>query len=359
MYPPFSVFVEFVHGMAVHLNDPSFHIRTNDTRNEFPRKDRKPEIRFNNPPKTHGTRVISAKTEIDRESSKKVICPLHENGQHTLATCKVFNGMSLDEKRQIVQKNGLCYKCLVGKHLAKDCRENVKCEKCNSRKHSTPFHIEQKQPDNDHGGELNNKSVETKFTQICGDQANGLQFKGKSCAKTVLVKVYPDGKPELSIQTYATIDDQSNRSMARSEFFEHFNENSDFTEYTLVSCSGKTNCSGRLANGYVLESVDGNVQMKCPTILECNGIPNSKHEIATPAVARQYKHLQDLEGFIPEIDAQADILLLIGRDMMPAHHVMDQRIGGDNKPYDGQTLRLEWAIIGESCLGLVHTSPIE
>ncbi|VDI39506.1 Hypothetical predicted protein [Mytilus galloprovincialis] len=84
-------------------------------------------------------------------------------------------------------------------------------------------------------------------------------------------------------------------------------------------------------------------------------IPNK--EIATPAVARQYSHLESIAEFIPELDHDANISLLIGRDMISCHHILDQIIGKDHEPY-AQRLRLGWTIIGEACLGLVHTSDV-
>jgi hypothetical protein len=84
---------------------------------------------------------------------------------------------------------------------------------------------------------------------------------------------------------------------------------------------------------------------------------NSKQEVATPALARHYEYLQDLEQYIPKYDTDSDTLLLIGRDLIVAHHVLDHRIGKDNEPF-AYRLRLGWIIIGETCLGLVHSSEI-
>ncbi|CAC5372170.1 unnamed protein product [Mytilus coruscus] len=197
--------------------------------------------------------------------------------------------------------------------------------------------------------------ISTKCTEICDDSADPTSFQGKSCAKTLLVKVYPEGKPEVSVTTYAIIDDQSNRSLACSTFIDHFNETTEPVEYMLASWSGKTVQHGRCTTGYILESLDGTTQLKCPSLIECNEIPISKLEIATSAIARHYKHLQDKEQFIPELERNAEVMLLIGRDVTAAHHILDQRIGKDNEPY-AQHLRLGWAIIGKTCLGLVHTS---
>ena len=54
------------------------------------------------------------------------------------------------------------------------------------------------------------------------------------------------------------------------------------------------------------------------------------------------------------IDDHAHILLLVVRDLPEAHHVHDQRIGHRNSPY-AQRLSLGWVIVGEACLGKVHT----
>ena len=111
--------------------------------------------------------------------------------------------------------------------------------------------------------------------------------------------------------------------------------------------------SGRKAHGLIIESTDGAVQHRLPPLIECEHIPDSREEIPTPDVARRYAHLHDIETHINPVDQDAEILLLIGRDLAEAHHVHDQRIGLDHMPF-AQKLSLGWVIIGESCLGGVH-----
>ena len=67
-------------------------------------------------------------------------CSFHERKGHNLAECKAFGGKSLEEKTDWIKKAGLCFRCLVGKHLAKQCRANVTCEKCKSNRHPTILH---------------------------------------------------------------------------------------------------------------------------------------------------------------------------------------------------------------------------
>ena len=124
-------------------------------------------------------------------------------------------------------------------------------------------------------------------------------------------------------------------------------------EYTLSSCAGKIKTAGRKISGLVVESLDKNVTLNLPALIECSQVPDVRTEIATPYIAFYYPHLNDIAENIPPVDDNAHILWLIGRDVIEAHHVLDQRIGPRNSPY-AKRLPLGWAIIGETCLGNIH-----
>ena len=66
-----------------------------------------------------------------------------------------------------------------------------------------------------------------------------------------------------------------------------------------------------------------------------------------------HAHLQDIACHLPELDEEAGIHLLIGRDLIDVHHVVDQKIGPPGSPF-AQHLGLGWVVIGEVCLGKVH-----
>lgn len=70
-----------------------------------------------------------------------------------------------------------------------------------------------------HGGEQRREigiTVDSKCTQICRD----VHCTSKSCSKIVLVKVYCEESPENAKKLYAIIDDQSNRSVVKSELLD-------------------------------------------------------------------------------------------------------------------------------------------
>lgn len=66
-----------------------------------------------------------------------------------------------------------------------------------------------------------------------------------------------------------------------------------------------------------------------------------------------HPHLHDIASQIPDIYIEADILLLIGRDLIDAHLVLEQDIGSPGSPF-AQRVGLGWVVIGEVCLGKVH-----
>ena len=62
---------------------------------------------------------------------------------HRLSDCFEFSKISLDERRYFIRSQGLCYKCLGGKHAARECRSREKCKVsgCTSTLHHTLLHL--------------------------------------------------------------------------------------------------------------------------------------------------------------------------------------------------------------------------
>ena len=352
-YPPFPYFVQFVQEMSRIRNDPGFQYDQTPPLRKA-KKDTLTVLKSHQEERTSSVSLPTSRN-FDRVSStqashvKAGICPIH-NLPHPLTNCKIFLKKSVPDRKKYLRGVGMCFRCCDSAHFVKDCNSKLTCDVCGSKGHHTILHVEKT-----HGGERRSgddkdsveKPMTTICTKICPDG-----FRGKSCAKTVLVKVYPDGRPDLAVRLYALVDDQSDRTLARSRFFNHMGVDTPPEEYSLESCSGIVRASGRRANGLIVESLDGSCAMKLPTVIECDDIPNIRDEIPTPEVVACYPHLCDLVNVIPPLDPNADIELLIGRDLIEAHYVRDQRTG-ETSPY-AQKLNLGWVIIGESCLSKTH-----
>ncbi|XP_013856435.1 uncharacterized protein LOC106512341 [Austrofundulus limnaeus] len=152
---------------------------------------------------------------------------------------------------------------------------------------------------------------------------------------------------------YAVIDEQSNRSLAKSEFFNLFDIDSSPIPYTLKTCSGKAQASGRRAVNFFIESMDGKVNLQLPPLIECDSVPDDRTEIPSPEMAQHHPHLLKVADKIQPVDHHAPILLLLGRDILRVHKVREQINGPNNAPY-AQRLDLGWVIVGEVCLGNAH-----
>ena len=240
--------------------------------------------------------------------------------------------------------------------MAKDCKVSIKCDECNSERHITALHpgpptsSERAHTEKEESGEPDEDAptVTSKCTEICGNADSP-----RSCAKICLIKAYPAGRRDQAVKMYAVLDEQSNKSLAKTEFFNLFGIKASPTPYTLRTCAGTTETSGRRVDNFMLESMDGNLQLSLPTLIECDMVPDDRSEIPSPDVAEQHSHLQPVANKIPAVDPDAPILLLLGRDILRVHKVREQINGPHNAPY-AQRLDLGWVIVGAVCLGAAH-----
>lgn len=68
------------------------------------------------------------------------------------------------------------------------------------------------------------------------------------------------------------------------------------------------------------------------TLVEYDQIPDNEGEIPTPEAAYHHPHLRHLVSEIPPMDMDAEILVLLGRDILRVHKVRQQCNGSDNAP---------------------------
>ena len=337
-FPPFSFFTEFVRGEAQARNDPSFYL--NSPFMAPNKKDRfESHSNVHRPVSVHKTDISSfASPPLPNRQSDNANyhsnldpgrqCPIHHK-PHPLNKCRGFREMPLENRKKILKEHYICYKCCAStKHVAKNCEVNVKCTECDSDRHQAALHpgpapwlSKPPPPPSQHGGEEDpsDPDVTSKCTEVCGKG-----FSEKSCSKICLVNVYPTGSRSESRKMYAILDDQSNRSLARSEFFETFGIGGTTAPYTLKTCSGVAETTGRRATGFIIESADGNTSLPLPTLIECNMVQNNRSEIPTPAAAHNHHHLKAIAHEIPPLDPGAEILLLLGRDILRVHKVRRQ-----------------------------------
>ncbi|RXN36772.1 hypothetical protein ROHU_002657 [Labeo rohita] len=307
----------------------------------------------------HKTQISGTTKAECRGSTERIDpnkhCPLHRK-PHPLRKCRGFHEKSINDRKQLLKEHYICFRCCSSTdHLAKNCTAEIKCTECGSTTHMTALHpypptwkSKSFPSTSEEGGEedkVDIQEVKSTCTQVCGE---GLS--ARTCAKICLVSVFPNGCKKESKRMYAILDEQSNRSLARSEFFEIFKISGNSYSYTLKTCAGHTETAGRRASGYTVASVDNKISIHLPTLLECNQIPNVRTEIPTPEAAFHHVHLKRIADKIPPLDPDAKILLLLGRDILQVHKVREQISGPGDAPF-AQRLDLGWVVVGDVCLG--------
>ncbi|KAL0148051.1 hypothetical protein M9458_056666, partial [Cirrhinus mrigala] len=221
---------------------------------------------------------------------------------------------------QFLKEQSVCYRCCSSTdHFAKDCTVEVQCKECGSDRHPSALHpgpapSQESTPTSEYGGEKDkpvSHEVTSECTEVCRE---GLS--ARSCSKICLVSVYPAGHKERIKRMYAILDEQSKRSLVRKDFFDIFHIKTSPLPYTLKTCAGLLETAGRRTSDFIVESIDGKISLPLPTLLECDQIPNNRTEIPTPDVAFHYSHLRPIAQEIPPLDPDAEILLLLGRDIL-------------------------------------------
>ncbi|XP_052074220.1 uncharacterized protein LOC127712067 [Mytilus californianus] len=325
-FPPFTLFVKFIRELSQIRNDPSFaYDQTNQPKKAYTAAK----------PPEYKTAISVHKTDVSSDLDLQKQCLLHKTG-HSLNQCRAFKANPFQVRKKFINDHKICYGCCEStKHVKRTCTNAIRCSECGSGRHPGALHINRSIDSIDqnnnkssspvHGGEekidIQNDNVATKCTEICGTS-----FHGRSCAKILPVRVFRPGQHGRydNLKLYIILDDQSNRSLASPLFFDTFGVHGTLEEYMLSSCSGRVKMSGRRASGFVVESLDGQVQLELPTLIECSDLPHNREETPTPDIAIRHNHLKDMADHLSPLDPDCEIMLLIGRDMTEAHHVLEQ-----------------------------------
>ncbi|KAL0167347.1 hypothetical protein M9458_039191, partial [Cirrhinus mrigala] len=213
------------------------------------------------------------------------LCPLH-NKPHALRKCRTFRSKPIEERKTYLREKNICFR-------AKDCDKEIVCRECGSKTHTSALH----------------PGPAPWFSEVSADQGEEEETH----------ETPPGTLPAVTSKC--------------TEFFDHFSLYEKASPYTLKTCAGVMETSGRRATNFVVESFDGKIKIKLPTLIECEMIPDDRAEIPTPEIARYFPHLRHVADKIPPLNENAQILILLGRDILRVHKVRQQYNGDHEDPY--------------------------
>ncbi|KAI4897604.1 hypothetical protein NFI96_009502 [Prochilodus magdalenae] len=310
IFPPFSVFADFIRAEAKMRNDPSFAAAAPS--NTPPKWEKFSTKSAKTPIAVHKTEVDNpAKGDETKASDNlKKECPIHKK-PHPLTKCRAFRAKLLDERKAFLKENGICFRCCSStSHQAKDCKAIIQCSECNSDKHIAALHAGP--------APCQQSQLAAPLKTMAGRERNLLRLQSlpQSAQRSVETAGQPSPVPKSVSsmyilktnlrrrRAYAILDDQSNRSLARSSVFEMFNIADNTSPYTLKTCAGVSEAVGRRARGFIMESADEKTSLALPTLIECDQIPDNRAEIPTPAAVKYHPHLKSLISKIPPLDPE-------------------------------------------------------
>lgn len=122
------------------------------------------------------SKMLSSKPNVNRNklvhASTTLICYMCK-GNHHLYNCSSYLKLNLNERQDRVSKFGLCFNCLRGKHMVKDCKSFSRCQHC-SKKHHSSLHME--------------KSNDNVLSTSCSTNLSSLSFSAILPTAIVFVK---------------------------------------------------------------------------------------------------------------------------------------------------------------------------
>ena len=192
----------------------------------------------------------------DVEVGDKKHCRFHTCDGCDLKDGKTFARKPLQDRLEWLKKSGLCFRCLLPNHIAKNCKAEIRCSECNSDRHLALLHRERKK-ENSTPTNPDDSPVDTEMQSNCTDVCKNSDA-GLLATKIVLVDVFTSERPENIHRVYALLDEQSNVSMVSPELADKLGKEGEKEKYLLSTCSGSKEVRyGRRLSGIIARPLNG------------------------------------------------------------------------------------------------------
>ena len=366
-FPPFSAFVKFVTEIAevqclpVLTNlDSNFSVKEEKRRN-FQRRTENRKSRDVN------SLATQVKSPSDSMNGKKKACYWCGNASHELEMCQEFVKKPINERTQFIIRKGLCLRCLVHGHMAKEnkCEKLLSCVRC-KQKHPTCLHDNKRAPESTDRSDKATPEAAVKFTNavdtenlqcsesdatanctnICSIEG---QQSGQDQSLIIPVWVSSGERPQNDVLTYALIDSQSNATFITEKLKQalevdgvasHLRLSTMHQEDEVIEC--------KKVQGLGVTDLKRQVHIPLPKVYTRDSIPYKPHQIPKPEVAMQWDHLKCIAEELMPYREDVQVGILIGTNCPKAIKPREVIPGGDHDPYGIKT-DLGWGIVGRVC----------
>ena len=284
-------------------------------------------------------------------------CLFCQKLNHRLHDCRSFMKRKPYERKEFIQKNGLCFGCLAHGHLSKTCTKKSTCKNCNG-KHPTCLHgdyqaLNKSDATNPRKSDEQESHVETGVSLRSTSKFSDSQ-------STMIVPVYlsSSDNPETEVLIYALLDTQSDTTFILDETSQKLNLISKDARLRLSTITSDSVVECQKFNNLQVRGYNSDVLISLPSTYTSNFIPVHRSHIPTSDTARKWPHLSRLENEILPLQ-DCEVGLLIGYNCPQALAPKDVILGNTGQPF-AQKSDLGWSIIGMTSseevdvLGITH-----
>ena len=266
------------------------------------------------------------KAAESNNKSNEFVC-VYCSKKHGLEKCPEFKELSFRDRKRFIVEKRLCFRCLLGCHLSRDCDSKVLCKVKSCKRtntHHTLLHLDQPVK----------ASQEVSAATICGttipvadsDNSSDCEETYKTYLDIVPVRVRCDN---VEVLTYALLDSGSSLSFCSSKLIDVLgvNENGIPTKAQLetLTTEGPKSVDTKVFDLEVL-SLNGSNKFKLSKVMLVERIPVNLECRNVGRNLSKHEHLQGVE--LPVIKG-ATVTLLIGCDHALLHFPVETRPAPD------------------------------
>ena len=271
-------------------------------------------------------------------------CPIHPNELHGITACGVMRRKTLEERKRWAHEQLRCFNCLE-KHLVRQCRTALRCSKCGGR-HATLMH----DPDYHTRGKEEENAVKTLRVAASGGQEEPQVY-----SKTLPIVIRTRGG-DMELDCLAIIDEQSSHTFVDERILEILQvspSNVAERRYRLTTVQKLDSLvDGKEVSGLEVRGIGEENWLQLPPSLSHPGLPDTRSEMATPAVVRGHSHTKRFSRHFKDVDESLEVRVLIGANCGKA---MLTRCYGTSAPFVHRT-PLGYALVGPTKLGIDSTT---
>ena len=306
---------------------------------------KKPGIKIS----THATNVTEAKGKLDScwnnsrssmptRKQMEVKCGLCSSN-YFLWSCPKFRTMNQESKYKYIWDQRLCFNCLKGGHVQRDCQSQRKCtvSGCGRKRH---FFLHRDQPNRQARTPETTSSPNENSTMTPSAEGASELSKCFACASNGKSQAFLNIVPvrisagKKTVCCFAFLDQGSTTSLCDERLLKELDITGEKTSFTLSTLNNSAAQVGSKVDLMVSSLPDsGNLHLK--NVLLVNKLPVRPNRPLKHRGKVCWPHLQKLK--IPHSENQ-QVMLLIGVDTLEAFWIEDELRSKPGEPYAIKTM---------------------